>query len=97
MSRYNPHFQAELVFNTAEQWKDECLLGGGSLFTDRELWTLKNVEDLLSDFNKYFDAEGQGFLGKLYDQSHASGLTGFPISNSKIRVDGICESLILPP
>ena len=42
--------RAEAVLAAAEQWKQRCLLGGGSLFTDEKLWTSENFEELRVHF-----------------------------------------------
>ena len=34
---------AEPVLKAAERWRDECLLGGGSIFTDELLWIVVGV------------------------------------------------------
>ncbi|MCY4542807.1 MAG: AAA family ATPase [Rhodobacteraceae bacterium] len=36
---------AEKILSAAERWKTQCLLGQGSLFSERSLWTPKNFED----------------------------------------------------
>ena len=38
--------QAEALLAAAGQWKQRCLLDGGSLFTDERLWTPENCEQL---------------------------------------------------
>ena len=37
---------AQQILAAAEQWRDRCLLGEGSLFTERPLWTRENFEEL---------------------------------------------------
>jgi len=38
------------ILNAAFEWRDKCLTGDGSFFSQKRLWTLSNVEN----FNKYF-------------------------------------------
>ena len=38
--------QARALLAAADQWKQRCLLAGGSLFTDERLWTPENCEQL---------------------------------------------------
>ena len=38
--------QATAILDAAEQWKQRCLLDGGSLFTDERLWTRDHFEQL---------------------------------------------------
>lgn len=43
--------RAETVLQAAEQWKERCLLGGGSMFwEDKKLWTAENFQVLLDRF-----------------------------------------------
>ena len=90
MSRYNPHFEAERIFKTAEHWKENCLLGGGSLFTDRNLWVLENIEELIQDFINNLDAEGNSFMERLYNQLEPSSV------NTKLLASEILYMLYLP-
>ena len=36
--------RAALILDAAEQWKQRCLLDGGSMFTDERLWTRECFE-----------------------------------------------------
>ncbi len=48
MSRYNSDWQnAELVYQAAERWRDRCLLGNGSVFTDAQLWREEHFRESL--------------------------------------------------
>ena len=51
--------QAEAILDATEQWKQRCLLNGGSLFTEERLWTRGNFEQLRTHFVEKPD-EGQG-------------------------------------
>ena len=50
---------AEAVLEAAEQWKQRCLLDGGSLFSEERLWTRENFEQLRTHPFEQPD-EGQG-------------------------------------
>ena len=65
MGRLN-HAKASL--DAAEQWKQRCLLDGGSLFTDERLWTRENFEQLGIYFVEKFDRKPGAFDGKLQAQ-----------------------------
>lgn len=43
MSRFT---EAERILEAAEVWKERCLLGQGSLFSERRLWTRERFEEL---------------------------------------------------
>ena len=62
MPRFKYH---EQILAAAEHWKDRCLLGERSLFTDRSLWTHANFEELLPLFAENLD--------DLYDRLLAIG------------------------
>ena len=38
--------RATPILDAAQRWKEECLLGGGSLFGDDQLWTLERFREL---------------------------------------------------
>ena len=46
---------AQRILAAAEHWKDRCLLGEGSVFTDRPLWTRENFEDLRRLYVEHLD------------------------------------------
>jgi 5-methylcytosine-specific restriction protein B len=73
MSRYNPnHSSAASVFEATGVWRDKCLLGNASVFSNEPLWTLELLNELVEDFVKRPD-EGQGsFLRKLEMQLASS-------------------------
>ena len=52
MPRFKYH---EQVLAAAQRWKDQCLLGERSLFTDRSLWTRANFQELLPLFDENLD------------------------------------------
>ena len=45
----------EQVLAAAQRWKDQCLLGERSLFTDRSLWTRPNFQEPLPLFDENLD------------------------------------------
>ena len=60
MSRYcGPNSGADKILAAAERWKNVALLNDGSVFSDRQLWTLNGMETLETHFIKNLD-EGQG-------------------------------------
>ena len=60
--------EAAPILEAAEQWKNDCLLGGGSVFSDKSLWTRPNFEALNRFYVNNLD-EGEGdFFGKLKKQ-----------------------------
>ena len=60
--------QAEAVLEAAEQWKQRCLLDGGSLFSEERLWTRENFEQLHTHFVEKPDDGQDTFHEKLKRQ-----------------------------
>ena len=69
MARYK---DAEPILTAAEHWKDRCLLGGQSLFTDRPLWTRSNFQELQRAYVENPDEGSGSFLEKLEHQLQAA-------------------------
>ena len=44
--------EAKAVLAAADRWKQECLLDGGSVFSDRDLWTKQYFEELKEEYVK---------------------------------------------
>jgi len=60
--------ESEPVLRAATLWRDECLLGDGSVFSDKNLWTSENLSHLDRYFVQNLD-EGEGnFWLKLESQ-----------------------------
>jgi len=60
---------AQGILAAAEHWKDRCLLGEGSLFTEWSLWTRENFEELRRLYVEHLDdTSGDSFRTKLERQ-----------------------------
>lgn len=60
---------AKPILAAAEHWKDQCLLGERSLFSDGHLWTRPNFQELQRVYVENLDYEsGASFLEKLERQ-----------------------------
>ena len=60
---------AQPILAAAEHWKDRCLLGEGSLFTEWSLWTHENFEELRRLYVEQLDdTSGDSFRIKLERQ-----------------------------
>lgn len=65
MARFKP---SEPVYQAVEKWRNECLLGEGSVFSRERLWTKGNFDYLYRFYVENLD-EGEGdFFGKLQGQ-----------------------------
>ena len=65
MSRYVPGIDATEMFAVAEKFRNKCLLGGGSIFTDEKIWVTSNNEELINNFVNNPDESDLNFLDKL--------------------------------
>lgn len=91
MSRYNPHRDVEPIFKIVQEWKEKCLLSGGSLFTKKEIWQSEYIEELVK---YYIDnlAEGSGtFYEKLESQLRNAS------SEAKLLAAEIMYVMLLAP
>jgi len=68
MSRYNPVHNAMPIFAAFEQWKQECLIGGQSLFAVGPRWTADLLDELRQRFVESPDESSAVFLEKLKGQ-----------------------------
>ncbi len=59
---------AETILDAAEKWKQQCLLDGGSLFSEESLWTRGNFEQLRIHFVQNPDEGSGNFYEKLAQQ-----------------------------
>ena len=60
--------EASEILEAAERWKNNCLLGGGSVLSDKRLWTRDNFAALDRYYVNNLD-EGEGdFFGRLKKQ-----------------------------
>ncbi len=57
--------QAAALLEAADQWKQRCLLDGGSLFTDERLWTRDHFEQLRVHVVENADGGSDGFWERL--------------------------------
>ena len=63
MARFD---DAETILKAAAVWKQRCLIGEGSLFTDRPLWTRSNFQELRALYvEKLDDGSTDSFMVKL--------------------------------
>ena len=65
MSRYSHAHATEHLLAAAQRWKETCLLEDGSLFSDKQLWTLGNLEELDRGFSKNPIGGADSYVQKL--------------------------------
>jgi len=59
---------AEPILAAAKQWRDRCLIGDGSVFTEERIWTLAHLQDLDRHFVQNLDYGKGNFFTKLEAQ-----------------------------
>lgn len=68
MSRFHPQWNIEPILSAASRWKEVALLGGGSVFTNKKIWTNEGINELERFYVENLD-EGEGnFISKLEGQ-----------------------------
>jgi MoxR-like ATPase len=61
-------FGTESILGAASDWKETCLQGDGSMFSDERVWTLENLAALDAHFIRKPDEGNRTFIEKLEDQ-----------------------------
>lgn len=59
---------ADRILKATEVWRKRCLLEGGSLCTERRLWTRERFEELEKRFVDNPLTDGRSFVEKLEEQ-----------------------------
>jgi 5-methylcytosine-specific restriction protein B len=62
----------EAVLEAAEAWRERCFLGSTSILTDHALWTLPNLNDLVTRYAAHPILGKRDFLDKLQEQMNAA-------------------------
>jgi 5-methylcytosine-specific restriction protein B len=68
MSRYCGEIDTAAILSAAAHWREAALLREGSVFIEKRLWTVENLEALDRHFVRNLDEGDRGFLEKLEDQ-----------------------------
>ncbi len=63
---------AKPILDAAAHWRDRCLLGERSVFTDEALWTRENVQALVEHYANNLDA-GEGTFFSKFESQMMSG------------------------
>ncbi|QCA05672.1 McrB family protein [Pantoea vagans] len=68
MSRYTGEEQAEQILKAASEWRQRCLINGGSLFSNKNLWDSQHLVEIERDVvNSQLELEGN-FIHRLKEQ-----------------------------
>ncbi|BBO64925.1 TPA: AAA family ATPase [Serratia marcescens] len=68
MSRYTGKEQADQILEAASEWRQRCLINGGSLFSNKNLWGSQHLAEIERDVvNSQLELEGN-FMHRLKEQ-----------------------------
>lgn len=68
MSRYTGAEQADQILKAASEWRQRCLIDGGSLFSNKNLWNSQYLAEIERDVvNSQLELEGN-FMHRLKEQ-----------------------------
>lgn len=68
MSRYTGAEQADQILKAASEWRQRCLIDGGSLFSNKNLWNSQYLAEIERDvINSQLELEGN-FMHRLKEQ-----------------------------
>jgi 5-methylcytosine-specific restriction protein B len=68
MSRYTGKEQADQILEAASEWRQRCLINGGSLFSNKNLWDSQHLAEIERDvINSQLELEGN-FMHRLKEQ-----------------------------
>lgn len=68
MSRYTGEEQADQILEAASEWRQRCLINGGSLFSNKNLWDSQHLAEIERDVvNSQLELEGN-FIHRLKEQ-----------------------------
>ena len=71
MARYCSH-DVEAVLDAAAQWRNNCLIEDGSVFTSEHIWVAEGAQELYEYFTLNEDTGDKSFMNKLEGQLRPS-------------------------
>lgn len=82
MSRWTGDPEVVPVLEAGDAWRERCFLGSTSVLTDHALWTLANLNDLLTRYADHPITGKRDFLDKLEEQ-----LNGAPAATTQLAAE----------
>jgi 5-methylcytosine-specific restriction protein B len=92
MSRYCGDTETGPILEASVRWRDVALLGDGSVFTSKNLWTDSNLEELNQNFVQNMDEGDRSFLEKLHDQLEPSSPAAKQLAAEMMWIMYLCPS-----
>ncbi|MEJ2444770.1 MAG: hypothetical protein P8Y42_15185 [Exilibacterium sp.] len=97
MSRFCGNVRTEEKFKVIDNWRDNCLLGGGSLFTEQPVWNAENLDSIKRYYVNNLDSGEGKFIGKLEKQLAPATAAAKILCAEIMWVMLLCLSNIKPP
>lgn len=94
MSRYCGEVETGPILEAGAHWRDVALLGEGSVFTTKKLWTVSNLEALHEHFVMNVDESDRGFHDKLEGQLAPTESTAKQLAAEILWLMYLCPSSI---
>lgn len=92
MSRYCGETETGPILEASARWRDVALLGDGSVFTSKHLWTDSNLSELNRYFIQNMDQSDRQFLEKLHDQLEPSSSSAKQLAAEMMWLMYLCPS-----
>lgn len=96
MSRYCGEMNSKPILGAAQHWRDHALLGEGSVFTARKLWTVPLLEALDQYFVQRPDLGDAKFLKKLEQQLEPTDPAAKQLAAEMMWLMYLCPSSLTP-
>ena len=96
MARFCAERETTSKFNAAQQWRQTCLIEGGSIFSDNGLWTLENLKGLDQYFVNNLDYREGDFFEKLEAQIEPTESAVKQLAAEMMWLMLLCPSNIRP-
>src|SRR5450759_1472246 len=92
MSRYCGETETGPILEASARWREVALLGDGSVFTSKHLWTDANLAELNRYFIQNMDESDRQFLEKLHDQLEPSSPSAKQLAAEMMWLMYLCPS-----
>ena len=96
MSRYCGEVNPEPILEAANHWRDQALIGGGSVFAAKSLWSLESLDLLDRYFVKRPDPGDAKFLKKLEQQLEPTPPRAKQLAAEMMWLMYLCPSSLTP-
>ena len=96
MSRYCGDKDATAILTAASVWRERCLVNGKSIFSDSDIWTNDNIDELIHYFVNNLDWGKGNFLTKLEEQLSPASNSAKILAAEMMWVMLLCPSNIGP-